>query len=92
MHKGTGKREEDSQLAKQPRSFPDLETTRNIDRLAAFGRGIWHARTAQARKKKKIKNKNKNKRRIEAIVLRCRPESSEGGGLDRPRSHVLTNL
>lgn len=89
MHKGTGKREEDSQLAKQPRSFPDLETTRNIDRLAAFGRGIWHARTAQARKKKKIKNKNK--RRIEA-VLRCRPEFSEGGGLDRPRSHVLTNL
>lgn len=82
MHKGTGKREEDSQLAKQPRSFPDLETTRNIDRLAAFGRGIWHARTARARKKKKIKNKNK--RRIEA-VLRCRPESSEegGGSIDR---------
>lgn len=54
------------------RSFPDLETTRNIDRLAAFGRGIWHAHTRRwlARKKKKKKENNDASK-----PYRGRPES-----------------
>lgn len=52
------------------RSFPDLETTRNIDRLAAFGRGIWHAHTRRwlARKKKKKRKITMHRSRTEAVL------------------------